>query len=72
MTQDLDSLPPTLTVDQAAEVLGISRSSAYRAASASEIPTLRIGRRILVPTAKLRALLQVPTGRVQSPDSATG
>jgi len=72
MTQDLDSLPPTLTVDQAAEVLGISRSSVYRAANTSEIPTIRIGRRILIPTARLRALLQIPTGQVESLDSVAG
>ena len=69
MTQDLDSLPPTLTVDQAAEVLGISRSSAYRAANANEIPTLRIGHRILVPAARLRELLQVPSGQAENLDS---
>ena len=42
---------PTLTVTRAAEVLGISRASAYTAVSRGEIPALRIGGRIVIPTA---------------------
>lgn len=53
----LDDLPPTLDVEQAGEILGISRRSAYRAANRGEIPTLRIGRRLLVPTARLLRML---------------
>lgn len=48
---------PTVTVPQAGEILGISRGSAYEAAKRGEIPTIRCGRRILVPTAKLLELL---------------
>lgn len=48
---------PTLTVDEAAAILGISRSSAFNAAAAGELPTIRIGHRLLVPTAALRRLL---------------
>lgn len=47
----------TFTVPQAARVLGISRGAAYSAAKAGEIPTLRVGRRLLVPRARLMALL---------------
>ena len=50
---------PTLTVEEAAEVVGISRGAAYQAARTGEIPTLRIGRRILVPTARLLDLLGI-------------
>lgn len=56
---DIQNLPATLTVEQAAEVLGISRRSAYRAVERGELPTLRLGRRLLVPTARLLALLGV-------------
>lgn len=38
----------TYTINEAAEILGIGRSSAYRAARTGEIPTIKIGRRILV------------------------
>lgn len=54
---DPDDWPPTITISEAARILGISRSAAYRAAAKGEIPTIRIGGRLLVPTAKLRELL---------------
>jgi excisionase family DNA binding protein len=38
----------TYTVKEAADILGLSRASAYRAARRGQIPTIRIGRRILV------------------------
>ena len=53
----LNDLPATLTVEEAGEMLGISRRSAYRAAARGDLPTLRLGRRLLVPTHKLLALL---------------
>ena len=53
----LRNLPPTLTVEQAGELLGVSRYAAYRAAGTGELPVLRIGRRMLVPTPRLLALL---------------
>ncbi len=39
----------TLTVEEAARALGVSRAHAYELAARGEIPTLRLGRRILVP-----------------------
>jgi excisionase family DNA binding protein len=53
----LKDLPPTLTVAKAGEMLGIPRATAYRAAAAGQLPTFRIGRRLLVPTARLLDLL---------------
>jgi len=55
-------LPPskdrlTMTVEEAATALGISRAFAYEAVNNGEIPTIRIGRRILVPKAALNRLL---------------
>jgi excisionase family DNA binding protein len=49
--------PATITVEEAGRLLGVSRSAAYRAAGRGELPTIRIGRRLLVPTAKLKAML---------------
>jgi excisionase family DNA binding protein len=46
-----------MTIPEAARLLGISRSAAYRAVARGEIPTIRIGRRLLVPTARLYAML---------------
>lgn len=59
MVTKLTELPPTISVEDAGEILGISRRAAYRAAERGEIPTFRIGRRLLVPTAKLLGLLGV-------------
>lgn len=53
----LKDLPPTLSVEQAGQLLGIPRATAYRAAAAGQLPTFRIGRRLLVPTARLLDLL---------------
>jgi excisionase family DNA binding protein len=47
----------TVTVDEAAQVLGVSRNSAYAAAKRGEIPTVRIGRLLLVPIAALEKML---------------
>ena len=56
MTLD-DALPPILTVEQTAKVLGISRGLAFAAVRAGDIPSIRIGRRILVPRDRLRQML---------------
>ena len=47
----------TLTVEETAEILGLSRAFAYEAVSRGEIPSIRIGRRILVPKVALERLL---------------
>ena len=56
----IPELPATVSVDEAARLLGVSRSAAYRAAAAGDIPTLRLGRRLYVPTARLLELLGIP------------
>jgi hypothetical protein len=38
-------------------MLGISRTAAYRFASSGELPTKRLGRRVYVISAKLRAFI---------------
>lgn len=58
----MDNIAPApneevFTVDEAASILRISRMSAYRAAHAGEIPSIKVGRRILIPKAGLDALL---------------
>ena len=39
----------TITVGEAARYLGIGRNSAYEAVRRGEIPSIRIGRRIVIP-----------------------
>ena len=47
----------TYTVPEAAKILGIGRSSAYEGAKTGQLPTIRIGNRLLVPKAALARLL---------------
>ena len=52
-----DSLSPVLTVPEAGKLLRISRASAYQGARTGDIPTVRVGKRLLVPRARLMAML---------------
>jgi len=57
---NLESTKPgrhVVTVIEAALMLRISRGAAYAAARRREIPTIRIGRRLLVPLAALERML---------------
>jgi excisionase family DNA binding protein len=56
----------TLTVSEAAELLSISRSTAYAAAKSGQLPVLRLGRRLVVPVPALRKLLGVEVLAVES------
>ena len=54
---------PTMKPEDLCELLGMARSSIYQGIARGEIPSIRIGRRLFVPTAALRAMLQLnPTG----------
>jgi excisionase family DNA binding protein len=48
----------TVTVSQAAHMLGVSRSAGYDAARRGELPTIRIGRRLVVPRRALERMLE--------------
>lgn len=50
----------TITVSEAAVLLGISRNSAYEAVRRGELPSLSLGRRLLVPIARFEAMLGGP------------
>lgn len=43
----------TVSVEEAARLLGLGRSAAYEAARRGELPTRRLGRRLLVPVPAL-------------------
>ena len=47
----------TLTVEEAAKVLGIGRNLCYDRVKTGEIPVIKIGRRLLVPRRALEKLL---------------
>lgn len=56
----------TLTVDEAAALIGVSRSTAYDLVATDELPTVRLRRRILVPASALADLLGVSLVEVYS------
>jgi excisionase family DNA binding protein len=57
---------PTMQVDDVAKALGLSRAAAYNGVQTGEIPSIRIGRRIVVPTAWVRRAVMLDG----SPDAA--
>jgi excisionase family DNA binding protein len=48
----------TYSVPQAGALLGLSRNGSYEAAARGEIPTIRIGSRIMVPRAAFHQMLE--------------
>ena len=49
----LEQLPITLSANQLAQVLGISRANAYTLMHSKGFPTIQIGKRMVVPKNKL-------------------
>jgi excisionase family DNA binding protein len=57
------AVPTTLTVEQAAELAGISRRHAYKLVNDGTIPSVRLGHAIRVPRRRLLEMLEaLPTG----------
>lgn len=50
----------TMTVAETAAVLGVHRDAAYDAVARGDLPAIRVGRAIRIPTAKLAELLGLP------------
>ena len=48
----------TLTVPETAKRLGIGKNLAYDAIRRGEIPSIRVGHRLLVPVAALEAMMR--------------
>ena len=62
----------TMTVTEAGRALGIGRSAAYEAARRGEIPTIRIGRRLIVPAAAIAEMLGVQRAELGLGGNDTG
>jgi excisionase family DNA binding protein len=45
------------SITEAAALLGVGRTLAYQMAKSGELPTVRLGRRVVVPRAQLEQLL---------------
>ena len=53
-----DRGPLTVSVTEAARVLGISRAFGYAFVARGELPSLRLGRRVVVPRRALEQLIE--------------
>jgi len=64
MTQPTRTVPnpasePTISVKRAAAILNISLRHAYYAIERNEIPAIRVGQKITIPTARFLAKFQL-------------
>lgn len=48
----------TLSVEEAAELLGISRALAYELVRRGQLPRLRLGRRVVIPRKALEEFIE--------------
>lgn len=60
-----DELPLLLNVKQLADLLGVSDSSVYELIQEDGFPSLRIGKRIVIPKEELREWISARTKEVQ-------
>jgi excisionase family DNA binding protein len=65
-------LPTVLSVEHAGRLLGLGRSAAYEAVRRGELPTLKFGRRLLVPTGKVLELLGLDPDHLAAPAATRG
>ena len=57
----MEQLPITLSANQVAQVLGISRANAYTLMHSRGFPTIQIGKRMVVPKDKLIKWMEAQT-----------
>jgi excisionase family DNA binding protein len=48
----------TYTIEEAGELLGLSRNNSYNLARSGSLPTIKLGKRLLVPKAALARMLE--------------
>ena len=57
-TTAIENLPCYLTVDEIRRYLGIGRTLAYSLLNDGTLPSIRLGRRIMVPRDQLQAVFE--------------
>ena len=57
-----------LSVPEAAKLLGIGKNLAYEAVQRGEIPSIKVGSRLLIPRVALERLLAEANGRASNRD----
>lgn len=60
-----DELPLILNMKQLSELLGISNASAYELVQEEDFPSLRIGKRIVIPKEEVRRWISAHTKGTQ-------
>lgn len=61
------NMQPTLSVPEAGRLaFGLGYAASYEAAKRGDLPTIRFGRRLYVPTAALRRMLELDQVEVSS------
>ena len=60
-----DELPLMLNMKQLSDLLGISDASAYELVQEEDFPSLRIGKRIVIPKEELRKWISAHTKGVR-------
>jgi hypothetical protein len=55
---------PTLTAKRYAAIMGVGLRSVYAAIDAGQVPCIRVGRRVVIPTRQALASLLRPDGDV--------
>jgi excisionase family DNA binding protein len=57
----------TIDVEEAGRLLGISRNAAYAAAKTGVLPSLRIGKRVVIPRDAFDRFLESANGKSSNP-----
>jgi len=67
---DLADTPHLMTVREVAQLLRISRSFAYELVARGELESVRLGRRVLVPTTSVHQLVAKATAESRPPTAS--
>ena len=63
----IDGLPEFCTLADLSLILPVSRATLYRMAEQKRIPSLRIGRRVIIPRAPLKKWIEQECGMAGNP-----
>ncbi|MBF5000381.1 helix-turn-helix domain-containing protein [Nocardia sp. BSTN01] len=63
---------PTVSVDDAAVLLGVGRSTVYAAVKLQELPSIRVRQRLRIPSSWLRQVLDLADRAATNPGTEAG
>jgi excisionase family DNA binding protein len=68
--RNLDDLPPVLNARQVMDLLGIGRRTVYARLADGSIPSVKLGKRVLIPTSRLLDMLGIDGDEIQNESEA--